>query len=30
MTHPSHGEAWHGFNRTYLDFSYDPRNIKLG
>ena len=30
MTHPSHGEAWHHFDRTYPDFVSDPRNIRLG
>ena len=30
MTYPSHGEDWHHFDRTYPDFVFDPRNIRLG
>ena len=30
MTHPSHGEAWHHFDRTYPDFAYDPCNMRFG
>ena len=30
MTHSSHGEAWHHFDRTYSDFASDPHNIRLG
>ena len=30
MTHPSHGEAWHHFDRTYPAFASNPYNIKLG
>ena len=29
MTHPSYGEAWHYFDRTYPDFASDPDNIIL-
>ncbi|OMO95192.1 Transposon, En/Spm-like protein [Corchorus capsularis] len=30
MSHPSDGEAWKHFDRTYPDFASDPRNIRLG
>ena len=30
MTHPSHGETWHHFDRTYPNFASNPCNIKLG
>jgi hypothetical protein len=30
MTHPADGEAWQDFDREYLDFSKDARNIRLG
>ena len=30
MTHPSHRETWHHFDRTYPDFVFDPHNIRLG
>lgn len=30
MCHPSDGEAWKHFDRTYLDFASEPRNIRLG
>ena len=29
MVHPSYGEAWHYFDRTYPDFASDPDNIIL-
>ncbi|XP_059281257.1 uncharacterized protein LOC132034945 [Lycium ferocissimum] len=30
MCHPSDGEAWKHFDRTYPDFASEPRNIRLG
>ncbi|XP_042432996.1 uncharacterized protein LOC122019608 [Zingiber officinale] len=30
MAHPSHGEAWKHFDRTYSSFASDPRNVRLG
>ncbi|XP_038687493.1 uncharacterized protein LOC119986872 [Tripterygium wilfordii] len=30
LCHPSDGEAWKHFDRTYRDFASDPRNIRLG
>ncbi|XP_060202284.1 uncharacterized protein LOC132630734 isoform X1 [Lycium barbarum] len=30
MCHPSDGEAWKHFDRTYPDFAAEPRNIRLG
>ncbi|XP_059281304.1 uncharacterized protein LOC132034998 [Lycium ferocissimum] len=30
MGHPSDGEAWKHFDRTYPDFASEPRNIHLG
>ncbi|XP_070007649.1 uncharacterized protein [Nicotiana sylvestris] len=30
MCHPSDGEAWKHFDRTYPDFASEPRNIQLG
>jgi hypothetical protein len=30
LCHPSHGEAWKHFNKTYPTFASDPRNIRLG
>ena len=29
MTPLSCGEAWQQFDRIYLDFAFDPRNIRL-
>ena len=29
LSHPSDGEAWKHFDRTYLDFASEPRNIRL-
>lgn len=28
--HPSDGEAWKDFYRTYPDFAIKPRNVRLG
>ncbi|XP_049367943.1 uncharacterized protein LOC125832793 [Solanum verrucosum] len=30
MCHPSDGEAWKHFDRTYPQFATEPRNIRLG
>ncbi|XP_042379879.1 uncharacterized protein LOC121972257 [Zingiber officinale] len=30
MAHPSHGEAWKHFDRTYSSFASDPRIVRLG
>ncbi|XP_060210890.1 uncharacterized protein LOC132637885 [Lycium barbarum] len=30
MCHPSDGEAWQHFDRTYPDFAVEPRNVMLG
>ncbi|XP_060183236.1 uncharacterized protein LOC132613209 [Lycium barbarum] len=30
MCHPSDGEAWKHFDRTYPDFAVEPRNVRLG
>ncbi|CAL2229846.1 unnamed protein product [Prunus armeniaca] len=30
MRHPADGEAWKEFDRTFLDFAADPRNVRLG
>ncbi|WMV07906.1 hypothetical protein MTR67_001291 [Solanum verrucosum] len=30
MCHPSDGEAWKHFDRTYPDFAAEPRNVRLG
>ncbi|XP_059295654.1 uncharacterized protein LOC132048990 [Lycium ferocissimum] len=30
MYHPSDGEAWQHFDRTYPDFSVEPHNVRLG
>ncbi|XP_060182916.1 uncharacterized protein LOC132612852 [Lycium barbarum] len=30
MCYPSDGEAWQNFDRTYLDFAVEPRNVRLG
>jgi hypothetical protein len=30
MSHPADGEAWQAFNREYLDFANDAKNIRLG
>ena len=30
MCHPSDPEAWKHFDRTYLKFAIEPRNIRLG
>ena len=30
VMHPSHGETWQYFDRTYPDFAFDPKSIKLG
>ncbi|WMV50469.1 hypothetical protein MTR67_043854 [Solanum verrucosum] len=30
MCHPSDGEAWKHFDRTYPQFAAEPRNIRLG
>ncbi|XP_019255009.1 PREDICTED: uncharacterized protein LOC109233579 [Nicotiana attenuata] len=30
MRHPADGEAWKDFDSLHLDFSRDPRNIRLG
>ena len=30
MCHPSDGEAWKHFDRTYPDFASKPRNVRLG
>ena len=29
MCHPSDGEAWKHFDRTYPDLSAEPRNVRL-
>ena len=29
MTHPSHSKAWQYLDRTYLDFTSYPQNIRL-
>ena len=30
LSHPSDGEAWKYFDRTYPDFAREPRNVRLG
>ncbi|XP_070012997.1 uncharacterized protein [Nicotiana sylvestris] len=30
MCHPSDGEAWKHFDRTYPDYASEPRNVRLG
>ncbi|KAL0346459.1 UNVERIFIED_CONTAM: hypothetical protein Scaly_1661900 [Sesamum calycinum] len=30
MCHPSDVEAWRHFDQTYLDFTTEPRNARLG
>lgn len=30
MTHLCHGEAWRHFDDTFLNFSSNPRNVRLG
>lgn len=30
LCHPSDGEAWKHFDRKYLDFASEPRNVRLG
>ncbi|CAH9108629.1 unnamed protein product [Cuscuta epithymum] len=30
MCHPSDGEAWKHFDKTYPDFASEPRNVRLG
>jgi hypothetical protein len=30
MSHPADGEAWHDFDREFLDFAKDARNHRLG
>ncbi|CAL2233583.1 unnamed protein product [Prunus armeniaca] len=30
MRHPADGEAWKEFDRTFLEFATDPRNVRLG
>ena len=30
MRHPSDGEAWKHFDKTYPDFADEPRNVRLG
>ncbi|XP_070032758.1 uncharacterized protein [Nicotiana tomentosiformis] len=30
MCHPSDGEAWKRFDRTYSDYASEPRNVRLG
>ncbi|WMV07895.1 hypothetical protein MTR67_001280 [Solanum verrucosum] len=30
MCHPSDGEAWKYFDRTYPDFAAEPKNVRLG
>ncbi|KAI5332726.1 hypothetical protein L3X38_022855 [Prunus dulcis] len=30
MRHPADGEAWKEFDRTFLEFTTDPRNVRLG
>ncbi|CAL8085193.1 unnamed protein product [Prunus armeniaca] len=30
MRHPTDGEAWKEFNRTFPNFFADPRNVRLG
>ncbi|XP_049410510.1 uncharacterized protein LOC125873672 [Solanum stenotomum] len=30
MCHPSDGETWKYFDRTYPDFAAEPRNVRLG
>ncbi|KAM1286533.1 hypothetical protein ACFX2J_000578 [Malus domestica] len=29
MRHPTDGEAWKEFNRTFPKFAADPRNVRL-
>ncbi|XP_028790871.1 uncharacterized protein LOC114746759 [Neltuma alba] len=30
LSHPSDGQAWKVLDRTYPNFAYDPRNVRLG
>ena len=30
MSHPADGEAWQDFDREFLDFAKDARNLRLG
>ncbi|KAM3319113.1 hypothetical protein P3S67_006313 [Capsicum chacoense] len=30
LRHPADGQAWKDFDHLYLDFSRDPRNVRLG
>jgi hypothetical protein len=30
MSHPTNGEAWQDFDREFLDFAKDARNLRLG
>jgi hypothetical protein len=30
MSHPADGEAWQDFDREFLDFAKDRRNLRLG
>jgi hypothetical protein len=30
MSHPTDGEAWQDFDREYLDFAEESRNLRLG
>jgi len=29
LCHPSNGKAWKHFDKTWLDFTSEPRNVRL-